>query len=89
MRDAVKEKITVSLDPDLVEVVDREVQAHHAGSRSAVLEDALRLWRLERQRRAIEEGVAAYYQSRAQKERREDQAWTRLAGRQALRLWND
>jgi Arc/MetJ-type ribon-helix-helix transcriptional regulator len=89
MRGAVKEKVTVSLAPELVEAVDQEVRVHHAGSRSAVVEEALRLWRVEQQRHAIEQGTEAYYRSRSQKERREDQAWTGLVARQAKRLWND
>ena len=89
MRDAVKEKVTVSLDPELVNAVDQGVRAHHVDSRSAVVEEALRLWQIEQQRRAIEQGIEAYYGSRSQKERREDQAWTRLASRHAKRLWDD
>lgn len=89
MRDAVKEKVTVSLDPELVHVVDQEVRAHHVGSRSAVVEEALRLWQVEQQRRAIEQGTEAYYHSRSQKEQREDQAWARLATRRAKRLWDE
>ena len=89
MRDAVKEKVTVSIDPKLVDAVDQEVRAHHVGSRSAVVEEALRLWQVEQQRHAIEQGVENYYRSRSQKEQREDQAWTRLASRHAKRLWND
>ncbi len=89
MREAVKEKVTVSLDPHLLESVDREVGAHHAGSRSEVVEEALGLWQLEKQRQSIERGVAAYYQSRSRKEAQEDRAWARLASRQAKRFWND
>ena len=89
MRDAVKEKVTVSLDPELVHAVDQEVRAHHVDSRSAVVEEALRLWQVEQQRRAIEQRTEAYYRSRSQREQREDQAWTRLATRHAKRLWND
>lgn len=88
MRDAVKEKVTVSLDPQLVNAVDREVRVHHADSRSAVVEEALRLWQVEQRRRAIEQGTETYYRSRSQKEQREDQAWTRLATRHAKRLWD-
>ena len=89
MRDAVKEKVTVSLDPELVHAVDQEVHAHRADSRSAVVEEALRLWQVEQRRHAIEQGTEAYYGSRSQKEQREDHAWTRLASRHAKRLWAD
>jgi len=86
---SVKEKVTVSIDPALVAAVDQEVRSHHAGSRSAVVEEALRLWEMEQQRRAIEKGVEEYYHSRTRKEAREDLAWSRFSGRQAGSLWND
>jgi metal-responsive CopG/Arc/MetJ family transcriptional regulator len=89
MGNAVKEKVTVSIDLALVSEVDRQVRAHRADSRSAIVEEALRFWRREQQRRQIERGVEEYYRSRSKKEAREDRAWARLASRQAKSLWND
>ena len=89
MRDAVKEKVTVSIDPALVDAVDHEVRAHQVHYSSAVVEEALRLWQVEQQRHAIEQGTEAYYRSRSHKEQREDQAWARLATRHAKRLWDE
>lgn len=85
----IKEKVTVSLDPELVNIVDREVRGHHAPSRSAIIEAALRLWRLEQQRHSIEQGVAAYYHLRTPKEQQEDHAWTRVSGRRAAHRWDE
>lgn len=89
MRTELKEKVTVSLDSALVKAVDQEVRAQHAGSRSAVVEEALRLWRIEQQRLAIERGVEDYYRGRSQKEQREDRAWARFATQRARRLWDE
>ena len=89
MRHALKEKITVSIDPELMETVDREVRAHHADSRSAIVEEALRLWRVEQRRQAIEQGVEAYYRSQSDTDRQEDRGWTRVAARSARRFWDD
>ena len=89
MKSESREKVTVSLDPGLLEAVDQEVRVHHAGSRSAVVEDALRLWRTEQQRLAIEQGVEGYYRSRSRRDVGEDRAWARFAGRQSMRLWDD
>jgi metal-responsive CopG/Arc/MetJ family transcriptional regulator len=86
MGNSVKDKVTVSLDPNLLALVDQEVRAHHASSRSALVEEAIQLWRTEQQRRAIEEGVTEYYRSRTRKEEREDRSWSRLATRQAKHL---
>ena len=89
MGHATKEKVTVSIDPELVDVVDQEVRTHHAGSRSAVVEEALRLWRIEQHRRAIEQGTEAYYRSRSPKEQQEDRQWTKFTSRYAKRFWDD
>lgn len=89
MRNAVKEKVTLSIDRDLVSAVDHEVSIHHADSRSAVVEGALRLWHLEQRRRAIEAGVERYYRSQSVKEKREDRSWSRFAIRSAKRLWDE
>jgi Arc/MetJ-type ribon-helix-helix transcriptional regulator len=89
MRGTVKEKVTVSIDPDLVNVVDREVRAHHSGSRSAVVEEALRLWQVERQRCTIERETEAYYRALSSKDRREDRTWVSLSGQYAKRFWDE
>ncbi len=85
----VKEKVTVSIDPRLIAAVNREVRTHHAPSRSAVVEEALRLWQREQRRHAIESGVAEYYQSRSPKEKQDDKAWGRFSSRHAKSLWNE
>ena len=82
-----KLKVTLSLDQDLLETVDEAVKRDDTGSRSAVVEEALRVWQLEQRRQQLEREVEAYYRSQTLKERREDRAWTRLASQQAKRLW--
>lgn len=82
-----KAKVTLSLDQTLLGAVDEAVQHDIADSRSAAVEDALRLWTVERQRQRLEREVEAYYRAQTRLERREDRAWTTLAGRQARRLW--
>lgn len=89
MANAVKEKVTISLDPALVALVDQEVRRHHADSRSAVVEDALRIWQMRERRRAIEHGVEEYYRSRSRREEKEDRIWSRLGSHAARQLWND
>ncbi len=89
MRRTVKEKITVSIAPELVDAVDQEIRAQQAGSRSAVFEAALQLWRTEQHRRAIEQATAAYYRSRSVKEQWEDRQWTQSTSRYANRLRDD
>ena len=89
MKHAIKEKITMSIDPVLVHAVDAAVKAKQGGSRSAVVEEALRLWQLERRRKAIEKQTEEYYQSRSKADVKEDLEWGRIAALQIKHLWND
>ena len=47
-------KITATLDPDLLASVDAYVAAHPDLDRSAVIDEALRLWRARELERAME-----------------------------------
>ena len=47
-------KITTTLDPELLALVDAHVAAHPGLDRSAVLDQALRLWRAHELERALE-----------------------------------
>jgi Arc/MetJ-type ribon-helix-helix transcriptional regulator len=47
-------KITTTLDPELLALVDAYVAAHPDLDRSAVLDQALRLWRAQELERALE-----------------------------------
>lgn len=84
-----KARVTLSLDETLLGALDAAVQHELAESRSAAVEDALRLWQLERQRRQLEREVEAYYRTQSRKEREEDRAWARLTSRHARRLWEE
>lgn len=84
-----KSKVTLSLDRNLLGMVDDAVKHDIADSRSAVVEEAIRLWRLARRRQSIEREIEAYYRSQTATERREDRAWAALSSRHAKRLWED
>lgn len=47
-------KITATLDAELLAAVDAHVAAHPGLDRSAVLDDALRLWRAHELERAVQ-----------------------------------
>jgi hypothetical protein len=51
-------KVTATLDPELLAAVDAHVAAHPELDRSAVLDDALRLWRTRELERAMERQFA-------------------------------
>ena len=84
-----KLKVTLSLDRGLLGAVDAAVKREVAESRSAAVEDALRVWQLEHKRHQLERAVEAYYRSLTAREQREDRAWSRWASRQAKRVWED
>jgi len=64
-------KITATLDPDLLAVVDAHVAAHPELDRSAVIDEALRLWRA----REIERAMHAQFEAPDGVELAERQAW--------------
>jgi len=82
-----KLKVTLSLDQELLGTVDTAVKRELADSRSAVVEEAIRLWQVEQKRQWVERETEAYYRAQSAAERREDRAWTKLSGRAAKRLW--
>jgi hypothetical protein len=47
-------KVTATLDPELLAAVDAHVAAHPELDRSAVLDEALRLWRTRELERAMD-----------------------------------
>jgi metal-responsive CopG/Arc/MetJ family transcriptional regulator len=85
---AQKAKITVTLSPDLVHQLDTFVDSPEAGSRSRLVEKAIRQWlRIEAQRE-LERQTEKYYRTLSEDERREDKKWTKVAARSARRLWD-
>jgi metal-responsive CopG/Arc/MetJ family transcriptional regulator len=68
-----KMKISVSLDADVLEAVDRRA-ARNKTTRSAVMEQWLRSAARQVELQRLEEETAAYYDSLTPAERREDAA---------------
>lgn len=84
-----KLKVTLSLDEALVGAVDAAVKREVAESRSAAVEEAIRLWQLEQRRQWLNRETEAYYRSQTAAERREDHAWSQIAAKDAKRLWQE
>lgn len=82
-----KSKITVTLSPDLVRQLDAFLQSPEAGSRSRLVEQALRRWLRDSAQQELERQTEAYYRSLSKAERKEDRRWSRLAARSAKRRW--
>jgi metal-responsive CopG/Arc/MetJ family transcriptional regulator len=80
-----KLKISVSLDADLVEAVDRQA-ADEGSTRSAVMERMLRQSSHRARATRLAEETAAYYEALAPAERQEDTAWATMATRASRAL---
>jgi metal-responsive CopG/Arc/MetJ family transcriptional regulator len=83
-----KAKITVTLSPDLVRQLDAFVDSPEAGSRSRLVEKAIRKWLQIEAERELERQTEEYYRTLSEDERREDKEWTKVAARSARRLWD-
>jgi metal-responsive CopG/Arc/MetJ family transcriptional regulator len=82
-----KSKITVTVSPDLVRQLDALLQAPESGSRSRLVEEALRHWLREHAQHTLDLQTEAYYRSLSKAEREEDRQWTKIAARSAKRHW--
>ena len=86
---APKTKITITLSPDLVRQLDALLDTPEAGSRSRMVEEALRCWLENRAQEELERQTEEYYLSLSGAERKEDKQWSRIAARSAKDLWNE
>lgn len=77
-----KEKVTVSVSPELLRAVDSYVSDNDSLSRSAVFEEALQLWA----RTFVDKFDANYYKSHAAE--LNDPNWSRITAEAAGRIWN-
>ena len=84
-----KTKITITLSPDLVRQLDALLDTPEAGSRSRMVEEALRRWLENRAKEELERKTEEYYLSLSGAERKEDKQWSRIAARSAKDLWNE
>jgi len=84
-----KHKVSLSLDTAVMAVVDEEVGGSWGSSRSAVVQRVLRIWIRQRRKRALDDAVESYYQTRSDGEAAEDEAWAGMAADSLLERWND
>jgi metal-responsive CopG/Arc/MetJ family transcriptional regulator len=84
-----KSKVTVTLSPELVRQLDVLLHATEAGSRSQLVEEALRQWLRDQAQKDLERQTEEYYRSLSKAERKEDRQWTRIAARAAKHHWDE
>ncbi len=84
MKERQRVKLSTTVDPALLDAVDRFVAEHAAAHRSEVIDEALRLWTARERERAIE---AQYAAPRSAREQEEYAAWQRLRRSAATRLF--
>jgi metal-responsive CopG/Arc/MetJ family transcriptional regulator len=83
-----KTRITVTLGPELVRQLDAFLDSPEIGSRSQLVEKAIRKWLEIEAQKELDHQTEQYYQTLSEDERREDKEWTKLAARSARRLWD-
>jgi len=84
MKERQRAKLSTTVDPALLDAVDRFVADHAAANRSQVIDEALRLWAARERERAIEAQYAAPGSAREQEEQ---VAWKQLRRAAATRLF--
>jgi metal-responsive CopG/Arc/MetJ family transcriptional regulator len=80
-----KTKISISLDSDVLDAIDRRA-AKERSTRSAVVEQWLRGAARQAELQRLEEETAAYYDSLTPAEKAEDAEWAAFASRAARNL---
>jgi metal-responsive CopG/Arc/MetJ family transcriptional regulator len=75
-----KQRITITIDTSLLQEVDR-----FSNNRSAVVEEALRLWRKQQ----IENQLRSFYQNRSQSNIEEESLWADQTQEAAMICWED
>ncbi len=76
-------RITVTVDPDMLEEVDAYVQQHQGMDRSRVVDEALRCWYASRLREAL---IKQHSAPKSPEEQAERDAWKRIRAAQMTHL---
>ncbi len=77
-------KVSVTVDPDLLRMVDAYVDEHPGSDRSRIFDEGLLLWYAKVQERAMEE---QYAQEPTEVEREEIAAWKRIQAEAAKHIF--
>jgi metal-responsive CopG/Arc/MetJ family transcriptional regulator len=83
-----KAKVTVTLSLDLVRRLDELLDAPEAGSRSQLIEEALRRWLYDQAKEELDRKTEEYYHSLSEAELKEDRQWSKIAAHSAKHLWD-
>jgi len=75
-----KRRVSVTIDADLLDAIDQL-----SDNRSAVIEEALRLWQAQQ----IQAQLRQFYQNRSQGDRQEEAAWAQATQDAALQHWDE
>jgi len=84
-----KVKVTASLDAELVKAIDEFLEEAKTGSRSQLIEYALRKWHKDQKKQELESQIEQYYLSLSHEEQAEDRQWNKIAAQSAHHLWEE
>jgi Arc/MetJ-type ribon-helix-helix transcriptional regulator len=80
MNNSQKQRISITVDSQLLEEVDQMTK-----NRSAAVEEGLRLWRKQQ----IEEQLRNFYQNRSQADIEFEKEWAEETQEQAIATWDE
>jgi metal-responsive CopG/Arc/MetJ family transcriptional regulator len=82
-----KEKVTISLNAELLHMVDAFVQETKAdgASRSSIIEQALYLWKQHRR----DQFDLRYYSENAEALKVDNESWSKITTESAQKIWTD
>ncbi|MBF2090297.1 MAG: hypothetical protein IGR80_14085 [Synechococcales cyanobacterium K44_A2020_017] len=75
-----KRRVSVTIDADLLDAIDQ-----FSDNRSAVIEDALRLWQAQQ----IQDQLRQFYQNRPQSDIQDETAWAQETQAAAIQQWDE
>ncbi len=76
-------RITVTIDPDILEEVDTYIEEHSGTDRSQIVDEALRCWYAQTLHEAL---IRQHSAPKSPEELEQRLAWKRIRAEQALRL---
>lgn len=80
MPSSAKRRVSITIDAALIEAIDQ-----WSDNRSAVIEDALRLWQAQQ----IQTQLRQFYQTRSQSDIQDEMAWAQDNQDAASQIWDE
>lgn len=84
-----KAKVSLTLDREILEALDRETASGRKANRSEMVESVLRAWIRMRKKQKLDRAIADYYRSLSAADAKEEARWAELADDTVTHLWDE